>query len=207
MRTVSAKQRSSVSLRNGTGDQEHGSFLQNLATVAGDVYFNSRSTVGSILKGLVTVEGNVTLENLCSGSTRSMGPLWFDSLVTIGGDLTFSHSTMTQYYGLMHQLESVQGTLSMNGSALQDFPLPNQGHELLLGGLSVVGNPLLSSLNASHVRLSSAGPITFEGNCVLSTATAQGFIDAQITLGWSGAAQVSTNETGPATCTACFTLP
>jgi len=153
---------------------------------------------------LVTVGGNVTLENSCTNGTRSMGPLWFNQLATIEGDLIFSHSTITEYFGLMHALEEVSGTVSIEGSAAEAFPVTDQGHTLDVGAVSIVGNPLLTDLGMSHVQVAASGSITIEDNCVLPQSTAEGFVDDQTNLGWSGTEQVANNGTGPGDCSACF---
>lgn len=190
------------------GDQSDLGLMSHLGTVQGNVTFNpGATTVTDILSGLTTVGGTFRIEEDCSPTVgpRPMGPGWFNTLQTIGGDLVFYQTTHLAYFGMMIALNSVGGVWQLQGTALQKFPIVPTAN-LVVGGVHIENNAKLTQLSSSQINVVPNGPIVIDNNCTLTASIATQFVNDEVTGGWTGAPDVHDNGAGPATCTACFAL-
>jgi hypothetical protein len=168
--------------------------LANLTTVTGDVSVISSGGMHDTLAGLAHVDGNVSLVYKAANS-RPIESIGLGNLAYVGGTLHLENTPWPAFGGnapAFNRLGTVQGPLEIMGTQLTALNIG--ASKLTVGGVTVIGNPALTTLMPTRI-VAATGDITINGNSNLKSCEASNFAQAQTAAGWSGS--LDTDNTCP----------
>ena len=188
----------------GVTDLDNSTLLSGVTHVHGDLELGAPPNARTLMDGLTTVDGSVTVRRADStlASDPRIGPALWSGLTHIGGNLALQHTSDADICtAIFPALTQLSGALQITDGTTSPIGATGAAH-LALGSLQISAATDSNIPLHADAQVASAGAISVSNSPDLCPCQVDAFVAGQQSSGWAGT-ETNTGNGATASCKPC----